>query len=461
VEDQLPFESELIARTGWLIRLRWVAVIGTALAVGLAALWFPDRLALGPLIAITAAIALYNLLFAFYLRSLKRGHSEADRLRQATRSATLQIVMDMVALATLLHFSGGLENPMALFFVFHVIIASILLRAGVSYVMAGLATALLSGVAILESAGILRHYHLPFSGAERYREPLYLLVTIAGLALALFLVAYLTTSIVIRLRERDRLLLESNQICQFSRQDLKALNEQLRRIDNERTRFMMLVTHELRAPVSTIYAALDLALSGLATPEKEKDVLQRAQNRASELLELISDLLDLSKVREETALPNEVTPIQLEEPLRSVVEFMQVEADVKGLSLDVDVAPDLAPVRARFDQMKLVWTNLISNAIKYSPEGGSVWISLNQDEEHVIGVVCDSGIGIAPKDLPHVFDEFFRASNARQVSPHGTGVGLAIVQRTIEHWGGSITVESKVGQGTTFRFALPRADAYT
>ena len=327
MEERHPFESELISRIGWLIRLRWVAVVGTALAIGLAAIWFPGRIALGPLLATTAAIALYNLFFALRLRYLKRNPSGTVRLRQANRSATFQIVLDMAALALLLHFSGGIANPMSLFFVFHVIIASILLKPGVSYRMAGLATLLLTIVASLQYTGHLQHHPLPLIGTELYREPLYLVLTIVGLALTLFLVAYLTSSIMMRLRERDRLLLESNQVCELRSQDLETLNEQLQRIDEERTRFMVLVTHELRAPINTIYSALDLALSGLATPEKTEDVLQRAQDRATELLDLINDLLDLTKVREETARPDEITPVQLENVLHGVVSFVEVEAE--------------------------------------------------------------------------------------------------------------------------------------
>jgi two-component system phosphate regulon sensor histidine kinase PhoR len=273
------------------------------------------------------------------------------------------------------------------------------------------------------------------------------------------LVAYLATSISIRLRERDRELRESNQTCQLRSRELEELNEQLRRIDGERTRFMVLVTHELRAPISTIYSALELALGGYAPPEKTREVLGRAQNRATELLDLIRDLLDLTKVREETVQPAEVAPIQLADVLREVVDFMRVEAEGKGLSMEVEIRPGLAPVRALPDQMKLVWTNLLSNAIKYSERGGEIRVSLDQDARQVVGRVRDTGIGIAAEDLPRLFDEFYRADNARQVSPHGTGIGLAVVRRIIDHWGGDIWVESEVGQGSTFAFVLPRADA--
>lgn len=457
MEEQLPFESELIARLGWLIRLRWLAVVGTTAAFGLLALWFPAVPTLGALFAVTAAIAAYNLLFYLYFRSLRFDRSGAARLRHAMRFACTQIALDMVALAALLHFAGGVENPLVLFFVFHVIIASILLPRGVSYLMAGLATGLNALVLILEYTGLLSHYHLPVLALELYREPLYLVVWIAAVAFTLFMVVYLTTSITTRLRERDRELWESNLTCQIRSGELEELNEELRRIDGERTRFMVLVTHELRAPISTIYSALDLVLSGLASPEKARDILVRAQIRADELLALIGELLDLTRIREEPPRPEEATLVQVEEILQEVVDFVQVEADEKKLALRVEIAPRLAPVRTVPDQIKLVWTNLLSNAIKYNEPGGSIEVSLTQDRSFVVGTVRDTGIGIAPEDLTNVFAEFFRAKNARRVSSHGTGVGLAIVRRIVENWGGQISVESELGSGTRFTFTLPKA----
>ena len=456
--DRLSFDSELIARIGWLIKLRWLAVTGTAVGGGVAFLLLPPTAASLPFFAVTAGIALYNLVFALYFRALKRGPAGRLRLHQAIPFAYLQIALDLLALASLVHFTGGVESPMALFFVFHVIIASILLQPGVSYFVAALAVGLLCAVVGLEYGGLIHHYHMALLHVELYRETLYLVVYLGWMTITLVLVAYLTTSIAARLRVRDRELVESNSTCQLRTQELAELNAQLQQIDAERTRFMVLVTHELRAPINTIYSALELALGGYASPEKTRAVLERAQKRASELLDLIRDLLDLARIREQTIRPEEATPIQVADVLREVVEFMAVEAQSKGLTLEVEVEPALAPVRALPEQIKLVWTNLLSNALKYTAPGGRVRISLRQDARWIIGEVSDTGIGIAPEDLPHVFDEFYRASNARRSSPHGTGVGLAIVQRTIEHWGGTIRVESEVGRGSRFVFSLPRAD---
>jgi signal transduction histidine kinase len=459
VQEQLPFESELIARLGWLIRLRWLAVAGMVLVIGLIALLFPRPLAFGPLWGVTLVIGLYNTGFALYLRSLRQDRSGQDRLRHATRFACTQIVLDLVSLAVLVYFSGGVENPMILFFVFHVIIASILLPRGVSYLMAGLASLLIAAVVGSQSTGLSPHYHLPLLEQEPNSEAIHILVIVMTMAVTLFLVAYLTTSIMTRLRERDRELWESNLTCQIRSGELEELNRELVRVDQERTRFMVLVTHELRAPINTIYSALDLAVSGYAPPEKTRQMLERAQSRADDLLVLIGDLLNLTRVREQEAGTETAELVQLEELLQEAVDFVQVEVEERGISLSVEIEPHLSPVNALPDQMKLVWTNLISNAIKYNRPGGRIEILLEQDERRVTGAVYDTGIGIDSDDLPHVFDEFYRAANAREISPHGTGVGLAIVRRIIENWGGEIEAASDPGIGTRFTFSLPRADA--
>jgi signal transduction histidine kinase len=313
------------------------------------------------------------------------------RLHRATSFAYVQITLDLVALAALIHFAGGVENLLAFFLVFHVIIASILLPRGSSYLVAALAVLLYESVIALEYAGLLPHYHLPMLEQEPYQNLLYLFTASAVMIFMLFLVAYLATSIASRLRERDRELWESNQTCQIRSQELEDLNERLRLIDGERTRFMVLVTHELRAPISTIYSALELALGGYAPPEKTREVLARAQNRATDLLDLIRDLLDLTKAREEMDQQAQVVPIQLADVLREVVDFVRVEAEGKGLTLEVEIKPDLAPVRTLSVQMKLVWTNLLSNAIKYSEIGGKIQVSLDQDARRVIGSVRETG----------------------------------------------------------------------
>jgi signal transduction histidine kinase len=460
VESQNPFETELIERIDWLIRLRWLAVLGTGLALALAWFLYPGELPLVPLLAITAVIGLYNVQFFYYARTLKLGHAGLPRLRHATQFAYIQIVLDLLALAALVHFSGGVENPMILFFVFHTIIASILLSRRISFVMATLAGVLVAAVAGLEYAGILAHHHLPIlEEVELYRRIPYVLTVVGVMALSLWLAAYMTSSISVKLRQRDRELVQSHQATLAKSGALEAVNERLRKVDTERTRFLMLVTHELRAPINTIHTCVELALAGSTSPETVHDILERVKRRTAELSELISDLLRLARAREETSRDEALGLVEPAEVLQSVVQLMRTEAHSKDLFLSVDVEPGLAPVRANPDRLKLVWTNLLSNAIKYTEPGGIVAVTLKQTPEHLVGTVRDTGIGIPLEAQPRIFEEFFRADNARTICPVGTGVGLAIVQRIVENWGGRIGLESEPGLGSKFTFFLPRADA--
>ncbi len=459
MESRNPFETELIERIDWLIRLRWFAVLGTGAALAMAWFLYPGVLPLVPLLAITGVIGLYNAQFLFHARTLRLGHAGIPRLRQATQSACIQIVLDLFALAALVHFSGGVENPMVLFFVFHTIIASILLSRRVSFLMATLAALLFASVVTLEYFGVLPHHHLPIlAGVELYREGPFLLTIVGAMALTLWLVAYLTSSISVKLRDRDRELVESSRSILAKSKELELANTRLRKVDAERTRFMLLVTHELRAPISTIHTCVEVALARQTSPEAVRDILQRIKRRTGELCELIGDLLRLARAREEASRDEQVGAVQPAEVLRSVVELMQTEAHSKDLFLSVDIDPDLAPVRANHERLKLVWTNLLSNAIKYTEPGGIVAVALKRADDHLVATVRDTGIGIPPEDQDRIFEEFYRAGNARTTCPVGTGVGLAIVQRIVENYGGKIWVESETGLGSKFTFILPWSD---
>lgn len=459
MENEIPFEAELIERIDWLIRLRWLAVIGTGVALFFAWLLYGNALNLLPLIIVTLVIALYNVQFSFYARTLQLGPAGTARLRHATRSAQVQIVLDLVALAVLIHFSGGAENPMAFFFVLHTIIASILLSRRVSFVMATFASFLFAAVAGLEYLGFLSHYHLPILGEmELHRQGPYILTAVGVMTLTLWLVAYMTSSISVRLRERDRELVESSKAILVKSRELERVNERLWRIDAERTRFMLLVTHELRAPISTIHTCVEVALASHTSPEAVRDILVRIKRRTGELCDLIGDLLRLTRAREEASRVEQIELVSAGEVLETVVELMKTEAHSKDLFLSVDIEPGLHRVRVNAERLKLVWTNLLSNAIKYTEPGGIVAVTLKQNDQHLLATVRDTGIGIPAEDQERVFEEFYRANNARMTCPVGTGVGLAIVQRIIENYGGKIWVESELGLGSKFTFILPRAD---
>lgn len=454
--DLHPLKLELVERIDWLIRLRWVAAAGTLVGIAIARLVEP-ALPMLPLVLVTAAIVFYNISFLFYARYLWRRRGTGLRRRRSPIFVVVQIVFDLLALTALLHFSGGIENPFGVFLVFHVIIASILLPRLASLGVALLASILYTGMALLEMIGWLPHVNLPqLADPWHYTNPTYVAAHVTAVALTLWLAAAMASSVAERLRQRTEELLQANQVCEINRSELAEMNERLRQLDAARTQFIVMVAHELRAPMGAIISALNLVLGGYAPPEKQREVLERAQARAYELLDLIRDLLELVRARRIEG-PAQGVPVRAEKVLENVLGLLRVEAESKGLSVEVKVAPDLPPVLATEDSLRSVWTNLISNAIKYNRPGGRVTITLTQDGDRVVGCVEDTGIGIAREDMPRLFEEFFRSAQAKALVQRGTGVGLAIVKRTVESYGGRVWVESELGKGSKFSFSLPKA----
>jgi two-component system, sensor histidine kinase and response regulator len=259
--------------------------------------------------------------------------------------------------------------------------------------------------------------------------------------------------------ERRRLSLESQrlQVVEAEARRLEEERARLEELDRVKASFIRLVTHELQAPVNAIITYLDLIQSGYIEPEEQQQYLGRCQERATELRELIADLLRYGRLKETGA--SELTEsVQVDAALRQVIEQFEPQAVEKGLTLRCEIAPDLSPVRSTVEQVRSLWQNLVSNAIKYTPEGGKVAVDLRQEGGWLVGEVKDNGIGIPQEAMGRLFGEFFRARNARALNIPGSGLGLAIVRQVIDRIGGEIEVQSPVEgveRGTTFRFRLP------
>lgn len=451
-----PIYEELSERVDWLIRLRWLAVVGTLGAIVLADWRLPGVLPMVPLVGVVGFVALYNLVFYLFSAEFRYFRGRGAKLRSSPLFAHIQISLDLVSLTMLLHYSGGVENPFALYYVFHVVIASILLPPAASFAYAGLAIVLYGGLVLLEYAGLVPHVNLVgVVGPDRYRRETYLFAAVFALGTTLFFAVAMASTIASRLRRREQQLLEAGIAAAHRAEEMAELNVKLRELDDFRNRFTMLVTHELRAPVAAIQSYIKLILEGFVPPEREREILERAERRAWEQLSLIGDLLELSKVKEKAL--ERAPPLDLADVLQGVVELMRAPAQEKDLLFSVEIMPDLPRVSLPAEQAKQVWTNLISNAIKYTPPGGIVVVSLTQNPNYVVGTVRDTGIGIAPKDMGHIFEEFFRTTAAKAMEPQGTGLGLSLVKRILESYGGRIWVESEVGKGSTFTFVLPKA----
>ncbi len=255
--------------------------------------------------------------------------------------------------------------------------------------------------------------------------------------------------------ERRRLSLEARRLQAIEQEaaELARAREELERLDQFKTRFMLTVAHELRAPLTALQSFLIAIEQGYISPDQQREILRRAIERAQELLELVNDLLKLAAVKvEEEARQRQ--PLSLAEVLERVFALLKMQADEKGVTCALEIR-SCPQVYANPDQMSQLWTNLISNGIKYTPPGGQVRVTLEEQNGWAVGTVEDTGIGIAPEDQEKIFEEFYRTPQAKKMEPHGSGLGLPLVKRIVEGHGGTVEVASTLGQGSRFSFRMP------
>ena len=219
--------------------------------------------------------------------------------------------------------------------------------------------------------------------------------------------------------------------------------------------FRLTIAHEFRAPLTALQSFLLILLKGYVAPEKWKEILQHAFDRSQDMLDLVDDLLNLATAKHQMSLENR-SHVRLWDELEKLAPSFKAESDERRLTLTLTALQNPF-VLVNPHHIGQLWTNLVSNAIKYTPAGGFVKVSLWQDEAWAIGVVEDSGIGISLQELPLIFHEFYRTAEAKNMGVRGTGLGLPLVKRIVEGYGGSLEVKSNVGKGSLFRFALPLA----
>jgi signal transduction histidine kinase len=239
--------------------------------------------------------------------------------------------------------------------------------------------------------------------------------------------------------------------------DIETLSEQLREASRHKSEFLAGMSHELRTPLNAIRGFSELLLEGVTGPltEKQQRHINHILSGGRHLLELINDILDLSKV-EAGKLNIETTLVNLPGLISDVMAVTEPLAHRKGVSLHTDGEPGLPSVSADPLRIKPVLLNIVSHAIKVTPQGGRVMIRLWQDGDAVAVSVSDTGIGISPEEADKLFREFTQLSRRNDQPTEGTGLGLALAKRLVEMHGGRIWAESEgEGRGSTFQIRLP------
>jgi two-component system, NtrC family, sensor histidine kinase GlrK len=240
-----------------------------------------------------------------------------------------------------------------------------------------------------------------------------------------------------------------------------AMAKKLQELDDLKAEFVSHITHELRSPLTAIHAGTQLLLEEIPGPvnEPQRETLDLMVESSRQLIDMISSLLDLSKI-DAGMMEYRIVSSDMKRVLDTSVNKIRLLADRERIRIIIEAprGPLFAPVdEARIQQ---VLDNLLSNALKFSREGGSIYLRLEPDQkEKVLQIsVTDTGRGIAPESIQHIFERFYQGAVRARGGAPGTGIGLALVKRVVEAHGGRIWAESELGKGTTMRFVLPLSE---
>lgn len=230
---------------------------------------------------------------------------------------------------------------------------------------------------------------------------------------------------------------------------------QLKLAEAAREQFVLTATHELRTPLANIQAYSEtLATVSELSVEQQKNFYNTINNEANRLSRFVDELLNISQM-EAGAITIEKHEVQLDRLLNEILESQRPLAAEKKQAFDFSIAPKLPKVLADKDKLVAAISNLVSNAIKYTPDEGKVTVRVDSDASRVLFMVEDSGIGISPEDLPKLGGKFFRSKDMRVQSIVGSGLGLTFSQEIARLHGGTISIRSELNQGSCFTLEIP------
>jgi two-component system phosphate regulon sensor histidine kinase PhoR len=228
-----------------------------------------------------------------------------------------------------------------------------------------------------------------------------------------------------------------------------------KKIETLKSQFVSMVSHELKAPIAAVYGYLQLLSDGSVklADEQRRNFISRSKVRLDGLLKLVNDLLDISKMETKQ---RELKDYELSQSVKFALDTFQNEIKNKELHINLNIEKDLPLFKCDEDEINRIFTNLISNAIKYNKINGEINISISSDQDYIIIKVKDNGIGMKEKEQEKLFQEFYRAKNEFTKDISGTGLGLSIVKKIADSYSGRIEVESKWGSGTSIKICFPK-----
>lgn len=450
------FWNDIRKRNRWLILLRYGAfgllfslIAGIIIFQNAYGLYVPSDIV--PLIIIACSILIYNLIFHYYWHYDREKRIRIFRIH-GLRFSLLQICVDFIALMFFIYFTGGVESPLYVFFIFHVIIGSLFLPGRIINLIISITLILTCLGAVLEYNEIIIHNHINgWLEAGLYKNQIFIAVFFLINAIALYFSIYLANSIARQLYKREK--------------DLTIAYDDLQNAEKEKQKYVMSVVHDLKTPIAAVSTYINLILDGTLGDVKEEHLrpLERSKYRLNVAIETINKVLQISKLKLNTE-PEEIENVDIKETIDEIYKEMRILFDAKNIGFNLFFNPAINyTIQSEIELIKLAVSNLLSNAYKYTGQNGKVEVKLSADEDNVIINIADRGIGIPEKAQDKIFQEFYRTPLSRKEGIEGTGLGMSIVKQIVDKYNGSISFKSPsylgdnaVNPGTEFIITFPK-----
>ena len=439
-----PKSNKLYRFALWLIRLRWLGVLCIFLVTFVSSRVLEISVREYSLYIVSSAFLLLNILHRLWLMKIMQS-KDRDPSRPLRLLTNFQISTDFVVLTLLLHFSGGIENPFIIYFIFHMIMASIVLSPWESYVQVSFAWSLVILLAALEYLGIVPHHPLiGFVSHDLFENRIYLFGTGLVFISTSYLVVFITNSIVMRSRRHEEAYLKANR--------------ELEKKDGIKNEYVLRITHDIKGHLAAIQSSLNVLQSKPVGSIRQdcKEFLEIASQRTSTLIKFVKDLLYITQLK----LSNEfkTSRFSIRESIQKIVADVASQANEKSIRIQVEIEDSVDQIVGFQLSIEELITNLLANAIQYSDPDGDVYIKVKDWNKQILIEILDQGQGIPAREQELVFEEFYRGSDTRTTT-QGTGLGLAISKKIVQTHGGRIWVESDDTRGSKFCFTLPLNDS--
>lgn len=442
------FWETVKVRNAWFIKLRFSAVLMLVVFLTTAGLLF--KISFTPvqfyaISSITFIIFLYNILLTRLQKYLKY----SDEGFNPIHFSIIQMALDLYALCLLVYYSGGIESPLFLLFIFHMVIGSMVLPRFVIYSSACLVIFVFSAIVFAEYSGLIAHHSIAgFLEYPFYNNLSYISVILAVFAFVLIITVMLANEIANKFYKMEENLLDSL--------------DKLRAVEIEKENYITSVVHEIKTPIAAVQSYLDLILGNYLGPVSSKieNKLKRTRSRSDEAIQMINNILRISRLKILDDLGKD--ELDIKRIICSAHEKLKTHIETKEIKFSlIDNRINKRKVLGDKFLLEIGFSNVISNAIKYVDKGGKVIVTMDDSQDGIEIKVCDNGVGIPAGENENIFQEFFRASNIKHKGYEGVGLGLTVVKQIITKHGGTIKVESpstlasENHPGTCFIITLP------